>query len=434
MTLRNNPRHVGSILLMLLTSAGLTQAIAAGKQESIAHVPDELRQSEAYTLYSKMLVEIDIRSNPRTAGLPISVAAIRPGSLVMEGRVPNARLQQYMVQNAQRITGLSVEEHFEIGDVPDSNLFSPPARELEAEIQATIAGFFPEHAPNIRVTVRENGIVELNGEVLSYESKLNISRVVRSQQGCRAVVNLVRVPADPDLGTVRVSEDGSLTLDASQLPIIPAAPLVDLDPASDNHPPLAQMRGFAGDDAPDRSPSNVKLTEDVQAMIESDPELATADLSVDVEGKAVVISGKVDAREKVEEIVGKLSDVPDVPKIIFKSRPYSMQRSFPAGSRLQQEVKEKTWTQKLTAWMPGSPSEPIDQIHSWRFRESIRRQLAKVCDKRMEGLKISTSSRGLLIEGEVKSARDRAFVLKQVDNVPELRPIPTDVILRVASD
>jgi osmotically-inducible protein OsmY len=426
----------GSFLALWITWLITSPSHGAGRPEAMAHVPEELRRSEAYTLYSKMLVEIDLRANPRTAGLPITVAAIRPGSLVLEGRVSTARLQEYLVQNAQRITGLSIEEHFEVGEVADSNLFSPPARELEAEVQATISGFFPDEAPNIRVTVRDNGIVELNGELRSYESKLNVSRVVKSQQGCRAVVNLIRVPADPDLGTVRVSDDGSLSLDASQLPIIPAAPLVDLDPASDNHPPLTQMRGFAaGDDTPNRNPSNVKLSEDVQAMIESDPELATADLSVDVEGKAVVITGKIDSKQKVEEIVSKLSDVPDVPKIILKSRPYSMQRSFPPGSRLQEGPKEKTFAQKLTSWVPGaSSSEPIDQIHSWRFRESIRRQLAKMCDKRLIDLKVSTSSRGLQIEGEVKSARDRAFVLKQVDNVPELRPIPTDVILRVAAD
>jgi osmotically-inducible protein OsmY len=415
--------------------ADTTLLWGAGRSESMARVSEDLRQSEAYTLYSKMLVEIDLRANPRTASLPISVVAIRPGSLVFEGRVPNVRLREYLISNAQRITGLSVEEHFEVGDVPDTNLFSPPARELEAEVQATLAGFFPEASSNIRVTVRENGIVELNGEVASYESKLNVSRIVRAQQGCRAVVNLIRVPADPDLGTVRVSEDGSLTLDASRLPIIPAAPLVDLDPASENHPPLAQMRGMAGDDSPSQAPSNVKLSEDVQAVIESDPEWAAADLSVDVEGKAVVISGKIESREKVEEIVDKLSEVADVPKVIVKSRPYSMQRSFPGGSRFKPEPKEKSWTQKLTSWVPGGKGlEPSEQAHSWRFRDSVRRQLAKSCDKRVTELKVLTSSRGLLIEGEVKSARDRAYLLKQVDNMPELRPVPTDVILRVSSD
>jgi osmotically-inducible protein OsmY len=432
---RSNVGWFAGLFSIGLAGLGVFEAHAAGRSEATARVTDELRQSEAYTLYSKMLVEIDLRANPRTATLPITVAAIRPGSLVLEGRVPTARMQDYLVQNAQRITGLSVEEHFEVGDVPDTNLFSPPTRELEAEVQATVAGFFPDDAPNVRVTVRENGIVELNGEVNSYETKLNVSRVVRSQQGCRAVVNLIRVPADPVIGTVRVSDDGSLTLDANKLPIIPAAPLVDLDPASENHPPLAQMRGMAGDDAPTRNPSNVKLSEDVQAAIESDPEMAVADLTVDVEGKAVVISGKMESRADVEEIIEKLSDVPDVPKIVVKSRPYSMQRTFPAGARLQPEIKEKSWSEKLTSWMPGTKGlEPIEQAHSWRFRDSVRRQLAKSCEKRIEGLKISTCSRGLLIEGEVKSARDRAFVLKQVDNVPELRPIPVDVVLRVATD
>ena len=84
-----------------------------------AQVPEELRRSEAYTMYAKMLVQIDLIANPKTSSLPVTVSAIRPGTLVIEGRVPTAKILDYIQQNAKRISGLAVESQLEVAEVPE---------------------------------------------------------------------------------------------------------------------------------------------------------------------------------------------------------------------------------------------------------------------------------------------------------------------------
>lgn len=423
-------RAAGFILLFSLTSIS-----AAWSAPHVAQVRDELRRSEAYTLYSRTLVQIDLLSNPRTAHLPISVTAIRPGSLVIEGTVPNAKIKDYILANAQRITGLAIEGALQVGEVYETSLIDPAPRELEADIQATITGFYPELADVVRVTVTGNGMVELNGEVTNYESKLNISRIINSQQGCRAVLNLLRVPADPETGDVKITEDGALTIDANDLPIIPAAPLVDLDPAGDDHPSIRTMRGIQADDAPARATSTLHLVEEARGIIGRDPELGLLELEVDIDREGVVVSGKLETKDQVLSLVDHLSEMPGISHVLVKSRPYSMQRTFPATMRNpkdQAEAKNTSWVQSATEWIPGlGSSDPVSKAKGWRSRETIRRSLYRLCERRIDGLSVSPSTRGLLIEGTIASARDRAFVLKQIDNLPDLRPVPTDVILKI---
>lgn len=413
----------------------------AASSNAIAQVPEELRRSEAYTNYSKMLVQIDLMANPKTAYLPVTVSAFRPGSLVVEGRVPNAKVMDYIQQNAKRISGLSVESQLEIGEVSEPILFSPPARELEAEIKATISGFFPEYAGTIRVTVKENGMVELNGEVKSYETKVNISRSLRSQPGCRAVINVIRVAADPNSGIVRISEDASMQLDPRSLPLIPAAPIVDLEPTHENHPSLRRMNkasaAVAADDVPatDLGVSASKLLEDANAIIERDPQLASLGIELEIEDGGIVAVGKLDGREQVEQVINRLSDVPDVTRVTVKSRPFSMQRTIPKMLDKKEEPTPKSWTEKMMSYFPGAGgNDPQSLASSWRFRDNVRRSMIKLSNDRIENLKVRSTMRGLVIEGEVSSTRDRAFIFKQANNLPELRPIATDVILKITGN
>lgn len=412
----------------------------AASSNAIAQVPEELRRSEAYTNYSKMLVQIDLMANPKTAYLPVTVSAFRPGSLVIEGRVPNAKIMDYVQQNARRISGLSVESQLEIGEVSEPILFSPPARELEAEIQATISGFFPEYAGAIRVTVKENGMVELNGEVKSYETKVNISRSLRSQPGCRAVINVIRVAADPSSGVVQISDDAVMQLDAKSLPLIPAAPIVDLEPTHENHPSLRRMNqaaAVAADDAPvsDLGVSPTKLLEDAKSIIERDPQLASLGIELEIEDGGIVAVGKLEGREQVEQVINRLADVPDVTRVTVKSRPFSMQRTIPKMADKKEEQTPKSWTEKMMSYLPGAGgNDPQSLASSWRFRDNVRRSMVKLSNDRIENLKVRSTMRGLVIEGEVSSTRDRAFIFKQANNLPELRPIATDVILKITGN
>ena len=407
----------------------------AASSSAVAHVPEELKRSEAYTMYSKMLVQIDLMANPKTASLPVTVAAIRPGTLVVEGRVPTTKILEYIQHNAARISGLAVESQLEVGEVPEPILFSPPARELEAEIQATISGFYPEYAGAIRVTVTDNGMVELNGEVKSYEAKLNISRALRSQPGCRAVINVIRVAADPTNGVVQISEDASLQLDAKTLPIIPAAPVVDLEPAHENHPSIRRVAQGVADDAPSSAgTSRDKLVDDAKSIIERDAQLATMGIELDVEDGGLVAMAKCDGREQVEQIVNRLSDVPDVTRVTVKSRPFSMQRTLPKMADKKEDAS-KGWSERLLGFLPGvGGNDPQSLASSWRFRDNIRRSMTRLSENRIENLKVRSNMRGLVIEGEVSSTRDRAFIFKQTNNLAELRPIPTDVILKITGN
>lgn len=412
-------------------------ALWAGPLPAVAHVDDELRITSAYTMYAKMLVQIDLIANPRTASCNTSVMAVRAGSLILEGTVPTAGLRDYIEQNAQRITGLSIENMLTIGEVPPVNLISARPMELEAEVRDTITGFYPNLADSVRVTVTDTGIVELHGEVTNYETKLNVSRLVKSQQGSRAVINLLRVPADPDTGLVQVSEDGTLTLEANRLPIIPAAPIVSIDEPAAPAESFRSGMAMAADDAPIRRASGIKLVEDARAIIERDADLAIMELELDAQGDDLVVSGRVDSRAQVELIVDRLADVPDIHKITVKARPYSMQRTMGAThsrSTGEEDTDQKSWLSWINPLASGEPDDPVESAQGWRFRSSLRRSINRQCDGRVDQLKVSATGQGILIEGEVATARDRAFVLKQIDNNASIRAIPTDIVLRIESE
>lgn len=411
------------------TAIAVATGAASAASQSVAQVDEKLAASEAYAIYAKVLVQIDLLANPKTAYLPITVSTLRPGQILLDGRVPTARLREYLIQNARRITGLAVEGSIEVADLKPDPVFDLPVDEIETEVRATISGFYPEYARDIRSTVKQGGIVEINGEVPSYEAKLNISRIVKSQQGCKAVVNLLRVPAEPESGLVHVTEDGQLRLDAARLPVIPAAAALMLADADRPNVGLRGALAGAADDAPVRNHNAARLIEDARAIIGRDSKLAALDLEIDSEAGGVVVSGTVGSRETVEYILDTLAEIPDIKKIVVKSRPISMQRTFPAKAVADTTV-EQSWYQKLRPWS-GEGDDPIKAAHRWRFRGNLLKVLKAKCEGRVDELAVKAISRGLMIEGSVASARDRAFVFKQIDNLADLNAVPLDVVLHV---
>jgi hypothetical protein len=159
------------------------------------------------------------------------------------------------------------------------------------------------------------------------------------------------------------------------------------------------------------------------------------DLEVDTDGGGLVVSGKLDSRSRVEAAIDRLSSVSDITKVIVKSRPYSMQRTFPNGKKDSPSAAPTDWKTRMMRWMPGSASDdPVAMAGSWRFRESVRRSLIQLCERRLDDLSVKSTTRGLVIEGTIANARDRAFVLKQVDNLASLRNVPCDIVLEIKAD
>lgn len=418
-----------NLIWIALATVGVAVTSAAASSPPIAQVDERLASSEAYAIYSKVLVQIDLLANPKTAYLPITVSTLRPGQILLDGQVPTARLREYLIQNARRITGLTVEGSIEVVEIKPDPAMDIPVEELDAEVQATIRGFYPEFTDRVRSTVKQGGIVELNGEVPSYEAKVNVSRIVKSQQGCKAVVNLLHIPVEAESGLIQVTEDGQLRLDAAKLPLIPAAALLPLADTDRPGPSLRSTLAGAADDAPMRDYSADRLIEDARAVIRRDPQMAVLDLEIDSDGGGIVLSGKVESRELVEHMLETLAEIPDVKKIVVKSRPVSMQRTFPAKA-VTDKPAELSWRQRLLPWSDDG-ADPIKASHRWRFRGNVQKVLEGKCDGRIDDLEVKAISRGLLIEGSVTSARDRAFVLKQIDNLAELNAIPVDVVLEV---
>lgn len=408
-------------------------AAAAGAQPAVAQVGEELARSEEYTLYAKILIQIDLLANPNTAYLPITVSTLRSGQILLDGQVPTARMREHVLQTARRISGLNVGGNIEVADVKPDLPGDLSAEDLEMEIQATITGFYPEHSDRIRTTVKQGGVVELNGDVDSYETKLNVSRIVKSQPGCKAVVNLLHVPAEPESGLVHVTEDGQLRLEASRLPIIPAAPIAMLTESERDHPRLRSIMTPLADDSPTLGRGAARLVEDARAVVSRDSKLSSFELALEAEGGGVVASGRIEKQADVEYVVEALAEIPEVKKVVVKSRPISMMRTYPAHAKSKTSPAPPTWTERLKDWLPfsGDSDDPVRMSHGFRFRSSVQKSLNKGCQGRVGGLKVKSIPRGLLIEGEVSSARDRAFVFKQVDNLVELNAVPVDVVLRI---
>ncbi|MFO0944604.1 MAG: BON domain-containing protein [Planctomycetota bacterium] len=425
--------------LLLLAAVLTTSASLDARSEEVAQVPASLQNSPEYTQYAAILVQLDLLANPATAPLPIDVKAAEPGVLSIQGSVNNSRLRRFIIDNARRISGLKVDDAMQSGEVTRDYLVPVTADRMETETSATLAAFFPELAKEIRVTVTEEGVVVLNGSIPSYESKLAISQAVKSQPGCKAVVNLLMVSADSETGMVQVNDAG-FQLRANQLPSIPAAPLIDLSNIDSDRPTVRALTGSPmGDDSPEVDLVTQQITEDVRAKIKRIPELSGIDVEVVVVDGEVTLSGKIERRDAIEAATRAAVDVAGVRKVVVKGAPFSMQKNVPTQKMNSEEAeKEPSESNKLFGFLPkldfSKEKGPEALSGDRRFRENIRKTLKKRCGDRVDDLSIKNTLDGLVIEGEVKSPRDRTFVLKQIDNIVELRALNYQVVVRVKEE
>ena len=67
-----------------------------------------------------------------------------------------------------------------------------------------------------------------------------------------------------------------------------------------------------------------------------------------------------------------------------------------------------------------------------KLQHSVQKSIKKRCGRRVDDLSVVTASDGTLrIEGEVANLLDRAFALKQLDQVTELRNEAYTAVFRV---
>jgi osmotically-inducible protein OsmY len=402
-----------------------------------AEVPQALREDPNYARYAAMLIQIDLLAQPATANLPITVDLPENGLIGLKGTVPNAKIKRYVTANARRISGLPVRDFLRIGSVADDYIVPVSVGELEQDTRETVETFFPETERQISAQVTGDRVVVVNGTLGSIESKLILSQALKSQRGCRAVANLIKVEPEAATGRLRISENGALTFAASELPTIPPAPVVDIasEEKTGTVRRLTGRRQTADDDvAPGWA--DEQLRQEVAAQISAEADLVDADLQIDVRDGVVTLTGDVRNRETVELAVETVAAVSEVVKVVAKCKPVTIQRNFPGRRNTKTKPdKESVAEKKLLGFIPlsfGSKSNGDGPaVDNWRFRESIRKTLKKRCEGRVSSIKVKSGLNGLVIEGEVKNSRDRSFALKQIDNVVELRNVEYQFVLRV---
>ncbi|QDU61313.1 BON domain protein [Planctomycetes bacterium Pan216] len=422
-----------AISLLLLVVAIIPTGLVIGRESSlpVAEVPAELKKDPSYTQYAAILVQLDLLAAPVTARLPVTVSDPEPGMIELQGSVPSAAVKKHVIDGARRLSGLNVRESLRV----DPGLGSLPSEDpgyLAGSSRETIQTLFPEHAEHVAVSSGEDGIIVLTGTISSYESKLLLTQAIMSQPGCLAVVSLLEVPVNPELGTITISELQGRRLAAESLPKIPAAPLSDAFVMQSTRQRTTSGKPIvAADDGPERDLLDRQVREDALDRLSVRMGAKALKLEVDAHYGQVTISGDLGSQEEVEEAVEAIAEVDGVTKVVAKCRPYSLQRNLPGGrfkGTTKAPAKEKSWLDWMT-W--GGSSQDGTSGNSWRFRSSLKKTIKRRCGKRLEELEIRNSLHGLVIEGEVESPRDRTFVLKQIDNVMEIRNLRYDVVLQI---
>lgn len=419
-------------MLVRTTAALVVAMLLAGTARSVetAQVPGELLKDRSYTTYASLLIQIDMFSNPTTADLPVAVTAPQAGQIHLSGAVPSSRLQRYLVENAKRISGLEVTESLRVGRLAAKYEINVAKGKLEYLTTETLTALFPELRQKVKTSVSNDGVVILTGEVPSYEAKLMLSQAVKSQPGCKAVANLLAVAPKPRTGVVSVTEDGSLALKVSMLPVIPAAPLLSPVEVGTDEPPIKTLSRprMVADDAPRIRLLDRQIREDAERLLDQEEAVRDAALRVDAADGIVTISGDLDSREQAEAIVNAVVETPGAKKIVARTKPVSIQRNIvakDAGSMV------RTQPRKLFGVIP-LPGRSTGVESTRRFRETVRKTLMARCEDRCEDISVRSTLEGLLIEAEVKTPRDRNFVLNQVDNIVEIRAVPYTVVVQIS--
>jgi osmotically-inducible protein OsmY len=225
------------------------------------------------------------------------------------------------------------------------------------------------------------------------------------------------------------------------LPTIPpasaVAPLLPEDKFIERTPDLARL---AADDAPPENQADRQLLEDVRSRFERDAELKRLNFEIDVQQGVVSLSANTQTRAQVELAVATAGEAPGVTKVTAKCRPVSILRyrpkSYDADPTKPSETKMKTPPKKILWVIPwgGSEYKPVSApVTNGRYREAIRKNLHKRCDKDVTDLsvKVSADGKGLLIEGKTANPQKRVAVFKQLENIAELRGVQFDAVLQI---
>lgn len=406
-------------------------------QTDQAQVPKELINDGSYSQYAAVLIQLDLVSNPQTADFPISVLVPEPGTILLTGKVPNERVRKYVIENAQRISGLRVEQSLQIAALDAKFGLKTTPEKLEFLTNETLSTLFPECSESVRTTVTSDGTVVLTGTVGSYEEKLMLSQAVKSQPGCKSVANLIRVPADPDTGMIRVSQDGQLVVKASLLPAVPPATLVDLSSpettsvVSNNTIRAMTSQAVVADDSPDLDLRTKQLIEDAQAAIDNSSKLADAKLEVSAEGTTIVVKGELANEKMVQAAVDALSSVPGAEKVVARTTPVGMQKNLIVDSD-RSDDKVVIEPKRLLGVIPlGRKTEQLPE-ESRVFRDTIRKTLKTMCGDKVKDIEVRHVLGRLEIETKVSNTHDRNFVFKQIDNIVELRTVPYTAIIYIS--
>lgn len=410
-------------------------ALTVGAKESIEVArPSAAQQQDAlYTKYCQTQIELSYLSRAKSAVLGVVVSSPEPGVIAIEGTVPNERLRRMLIDDARRVSGLEVRDLLRTGRVPDHYFVDISKDELLEAAMDTVDTLFPEVRKHVKASVDDAGVITLTGEIQSHDIKLQLAKAMKSLPGCQAVVSLLSVTVREEDGSIAIDNDGG-RLVAAELPKIPPAPLQDWI-QNEARPSIRSMTtksvAAAADDAPEGELGDRQIREDIQNTLEADPTLATEDIEVDVRDGIVTLTGKLATRDACERAATAVTEVLGVKQVIVKGKPFTIQRRLAPKAQVAKttEVKEANWATRLMPWTKQDGQE--NRSGDRKLRASVQKSIKKRCEKRIKNVVVRPGIRGLLIEGEVDSAKDRAFVLKQIDTIAELNAMSYDVILRV---
>lgn len=419
-------------VLSIWALAGVAM-VGAARGEELARVGESLRRDPAYAQYARMVIELDLLAKPTTASQPVTVVLSEAGTLAVRGFVESERLRRHILADARRISGLTIRDEMSSKPSRGEYPIAVANDELAEMTQQTLEGLFPDIAEQIRARVSENGVIVLHGAVDSFETKLLISQAIKSEPGCRAVVNLLAVPPDPKSGMLPVTTSRDLMVRDTDLPKVPPAPIADIEPEKPK-PSIREMTKRVGagapaaDDAPEGDLRDRSLREDVEAAVANQSKLSGENMVVDVTGGVITLTGKLKKREMVELAADTAAEVTGVTKVVVKGKPFVLQRTLPPKAAKKTQPVEKKWYQWISFQRTADADNPTVNR---RLKEIVRRSIKRQCEKRLKELNIRETPKGLVIEGEVETNRDRSFVLTQIDSINELHDVPTDIILRV---
>ncbi len=431
----------------------LAVALSAGAAPAadVAAVPETLKEDPAYTEYARILVQLELLAEPALADAPITVDSPLPGVLDLRGSAPTAELKQRAVDHAARISGLRVRENLRVIAAPNRRPTPEEAearRNLEPGVRSALAALFPELADGFKVTSAEAGVVVLEGQVSNMETRLMLSQTAKGALGCRAVRNRLRVTLTADeTPKVRIGDGSALAVFAAQLPRVPDAPGAAQDAAlvaAGMGAPLPLPAG-AADDAPAAVPAHQQLADAVRSRLAKEKELASFNLDVEAADGLVTLVGSANTRQQVELAVAAASEAPHVVMVVAKTRPVSIQRYRPFtydaadGKSARGGIAKAPEPKKLLGFLPlwGRPTTPNAAVASRKFRESLRHAIQKmdgIGNAKAATVKASADGHWLLVEGVSASPQQRAKFFKELENLPALRNIPYDAVVKIEKE